>query len=448
MRHDIPRLCIAGASSGSGKTTVSAALLKALSEKISVCAFKSGPDYIDPMFHRAALGIPSFNLDLFLMGEEGVKDSLVRYSGGFDMAVLEGAMGFYDGVSFENDDLSVCDTCRRLDIPALLVIDTKGMGHSLLAVIEGFLKLHPNTIKGVILNRCKKTTYPRYKAMIEGQTGMKVYGFMPENGDFTLKSRHLGLVTAEEDADLEMRLSALKDAALECLDLEGILALARSAPALEHEPEKIPQLGEFSVAVAKDKAFCFYYEENLDILRRLGGKITYFSPLENEEVPKDADLLLLGGGYPELYAERLSENGQTMNSIRDFITSKGAVFAECGGMMYLGKSIEGFPMCGILPSRFYMTSSLKHFGYGTLCPKEPCLGFEKGESVRCHQFHYSSAEVLGGGFTFTRPSGSKSLTGFCGENLYAAYPHIHFSGNMNFALHLAHRALKHREGVK
>lgn len=456
----INRIMLAGTGSGCGKTTVTCALLKALSDKgLKPVSFKCGPDYIDPMFHSEILGTKSRNLDLFLCGENTVKylladamKELEGFAGGTGYAVIEGVMGMYDGLGFEDDSFSANHISRVTGTPQVLVTGVKGKSRSLLAELSGYLNFGPNHVKGVILNHCSKAMYPVYKKMIEENLPVRVYGYLPPIKEAEIGSRHLGLVTAEEVSDLREKMEALGKAAASSLDLEGLLKLSESAPPLEYEEISVRAVSRqpVPVAVARDKAFCFYYEDNFKLLRKLGVQPVPFSPLHDERLPEGVCGLILGGGYPEEYLKQLSENKQMLRAVRKAAAAGMPVYAECGGFMYLGNSItrgeKTYEMAGVLSGNSHMTEGLVRFGYKTLKANRDNLLCKAGEEIRCHEFHYSDTDCYGDGFTAVK--GTRTwLTGEAGETLYAGYPHLHLWSNIAFAESFVRACSRFREGA-
>ena len=424
----IPRLMIAGTGSSCGKTTITCALLRALATRGKrLSAFKCGPDYIDPMFHTEVTGVPCRNLDLFLMGEEGVLGALSRSQG--DLAVIEGVMGYYDGVG-ESSFGSACHLSQVTDTPAVLVLGCKGMGLSVAAVVSGYQNFQENNICGVIFNQISPGMYPYYKKIVEENTGLRAYGFLPPDPSVTLKSRHLGLVTAHETQELKSVLTCLGNLGARYLDLDGLLELAQSAGELPACPERELPSGP----PVRDRAFSFYYADNLELLERLGAELCFFSPMKDEEIPQGCQGLILGGGYPELYGAALSDNHPMRSSVKRAVEAGMPTIAECGGFLYLQESLTGpdgraYPMVGALPGRASMTKKLVRFGYLTLEAKEDSLLLAAGERIPAHEFHYSDSDCCGDGYLAQKPSGKCWECGVVNENLYAGYPHIHFGGN-------------------
>lgn len=428
-RKSRKRVMIAGTGSGSGKTTVTCALLSVLKKRCgTVTSFKCGPDYIDPMFHKKVLGIGSQNLDLHLTDENTVKYLLERYAG--DVSVIEGVMGFYDGMG-TSDSGSSWEISQITGTPVILVAGTKGASLSVAAVLKGFQNFRKNHIQGVILNHTSSAMYPRYKELVERETGLRVCGYLPPVPEAALESRHLGLVTAEEVGDLQRKIEVLAETAEKTIDFDAVLDIAASAESLEYTaPERMP--GEpVSIGVARDKAFCFYYESALDFLRDLGAELKFFSPLQDEKLPEGISGLLLGGGYPELYGGSL--NRKLMAEVKKAVEDGVPVVAECGGYMYLQNSIadmEGhvYPMAGAIPSEAYMTKKLNRFGYVTLTAQRDSLLCKEGEKIKAHEFHYSDCTADGKDFAAEK-NGRSWLCIHGRENLYAGYPHFHFLGN-------------------
>ena len=449
MKTNVPRLLFAAPQSGSGKTTVVCGILRALLRKqFRVAAFKSGPDYIDPMFHTRVIGAKSRNLDLYLVGEENVRRLLAKNAADSDIAILEGAMGFYDGMG-KTTTASAYDLARTVKAPVVLIINGKGAALSMGAIIKGFREFREDSnIQGVILNNVTKMTYLFYKEEIERETGVKLYGYLPRLEECNLESRHLGLVTAEEVGSLEAIVDRLAEEVSGSVDLEGLMQLAATAEPLDYEPLAIGPLGKVRLAVAMDKAFNFYYQDALDLLAELGAEIVPFSPLEDRELP-DCDGLVLGGGYPELYAERLAANVTMRESIRQSLEKGMPCFAECGGFMYL---MEGFddgekvhPWVGAFEGTCRMTEKLQRFGYVTLSANKDNVLCPAGETINAHEFHYSDSTNNGGDYTAVKAMRKTSWPcAHATETIYAGYPHLHLWGNIHFAENFIRACLAYR----
>ena len=446
--NNAPRLLLAGTGSGCGKTTVTTALLRALQRRgEALCAFKCGPDYIDPMFHTAVLGLPSRNLDLFFEDERGVRGQLARHIPAGGMGVIEGVMGFYDGVSGTTDTASAAHLARATGAPAVLIVRPKGQSLSLAAEIHGFRTFAENTLAGVILNGVSAGMYPFYKQIAE-KAGLPVLGFLPPVPEAEIPDRHLGLVTAAELTDLREKIERLADAAEQGLDLDALCALARTAEPLTDEPAPLPRVTDASVrvAVAKDRAFCFYYEDNFDVLRELGAEIVPFSPIEDKALPENIDGLYLGGGYPELYANRLAENQTMRRSVKTAIASGLPTVAECGGFLYLLEALDGAPMAGVLPTAARMTRKLQPFGYVTLTARKDNLLCAAGEQFPAHEFHYAQAVDNGADFRAVKPNGRAWDGGFASDTLYAGFPHLYFRAKPEIAANFVRKCAAWRNG--
>lgn len=447
MQQTIPRILLAGTSSGCGKTTVTCAVLQALVDRgLRTGAFKCGPDYIDPMFHSRIIGAKSANLDLFFFSDNTLRYLLTKNAAQCDISVIEGVMGFYDGMGLTTTRASSYEVAQVTDSPVVLVVSARGASLSVLATIQGFLTLYPhNHIRGVILNQCSAMTYAPLARAIEERFSIRALGFLPKLADCALESRHLGLVTAEEVADLREKLQRLALQAEETVDLEGLLALARSAGPIECQPVELPRLEPVRIAVARDKAFCFYYEDSLEALRDMGAELVPFSPLEDDRLPEDIQGLYLGGGYPELYGEQLSRNRAMGDAIRRALEGGLPCIAECGGFMYLTEAIGPWPMVGALPGQCFDTGGLKRFGYVTLTARRDTLLCRAGESIRAHEFHHWDCTQPGDSFAAEKSTGKRWDCAVTRDNLYAGYPHFHFYANPDFAVRFYQTCLKEKQ---
>ena len=451
MDQALPRVMIAGTGSGCGKTTVTCAVLKALAERgLQVGAFKCGPDYIDPMFHSSILGSPSSNLDAFFFPEDTLKALLAKNGTGKDICVIEGVMGFYDGLGIDSARASSYDVSRKTGTPVILVLNAKGAALSLLAVIRGFLDFLPeNRIEGVILNRCSAGIYPKLAEMIRDHFANRIrpLGFLPDLPDCSLESRHLGLVTAAEVADLSERVKRLSEQAQKTVDLEGILQLAESAQELTFQDVPLPHFADkIRIAAAQDRAFCFTYPDSTKVLEEMGAEIIPFSPLSDKSLPDNIDGLYLCGGYPELYAEKLSENAAMRSAVRTALETGLPCIAECGGFMYLTRDIAGYPMAGFLPGSCVNTGKLSRFGYIRLKAKSDNMLCEAGDEIPAHEFHYWDCSETGSDFNAAKVSGKNWDCIYANDRLYAGFPHFHFYANLKFAEHFYQACLRFREG--
>ena len=443
-----PRLMLAAASSGSGKTTIACAILQALTRMGEhPVSFKCGPDYIDPMFHRQVLGVPSRNLDLFFSDEATAAYLLQKNSENFSLAFIEGVMGYYDGIA-TTTEASSWQLAKATQTPVVLVLNCKGMSVSIAAQLGGYLSYQPDSqIKGVILNQVSKSIYPEIKALIEQRYDVAVCGYMPKMSDCSLESRHLGLVTAEEIGDLQQRLEKLGEQAMQTIDLPLLLKIAAQAPALAVPAVQLPAPNPtpLRIGVARDKAFSFYYADNLELLEQLGAQLVEFSPLHDPQLPDDLDGLLLGGGYPELYADTLSQNRTLMAQIKASLQNGLPCIAECGGFQYLCEQLEGadsksYPMVGFLPGSSFRTPSLRRFGYVRLTAQKDNLLCKKGEGFAAHEFHYWDSQLCGNGCIAQKPYRRSSWECVvCDENFWAGYPHLYFYANVQMAKNFLNR---------
>lgn len=425
------RFIIGGTNSGCGKTMVICAVLAALKKRgLSVAAFKCGPDYIDTMFHRKVIGVGSHNLDSFFCGRDTLLHLLDEYGKGIDIAVIEGVMGFYDGKVGSAHSVS-----ELTETPAVIVIDCKGMSDSIGAVMSGFLRYRPNRIAGFIFNRLPEKLIPLAERLCT-ELGTEYFGCLPKN-DITIESRHLGLVTADEIADIQEKLSSLGVLAEKYICLDKLMNIVDS-PIPEYKAPVILRFTEApTIAAAQDSAFCFIYRENIELLEKMGCKIVYFSPISDKAVPK-ADGLLIYGGYPELYAAELSANSSMLESIKSSINSGIPTIAECGGFMYLHKKLtdkngNSYAMAGVLDGEVFPTSRLQRFGYITMTAKSDSLLCGCGDTVRAHEFHYFDSSDCGNGFTAEKTDGRTWDCCHVSSSLYAGFPHINFYSDIRLA---------------
>ncbi len=433
------RFLVAALNSASGKTTMTCALLAALKAKgFSPCAFKCGPDYIDPMFHRSVLGVKSHNLDLYLSSQATVRSIFKQNTADCDAAVCEGAMGFYDGLGGVSTCASAWHVADTLCLPVLLVVRPKGASLTLAAQIRGLVEYAaPNShIAGVLLNDCSEHLYQMLAPMLEHETGLPVLGFLPHLPQAEIGTRHLGLFTAAEVTNLQQKVSCLCDAALEHIDWGRLLALCTAQKQCEGQYACDSSHTEYSVriAVAHDEAFCFAYAETLEALQAAGAQLVFFSPLHDTVLPQKIGGLYLPGGYPELYAESLSGNTLMLAAIKKAVDAGLPTAAECGGFLYLCKSLENekgetYPMVGILPGNGYRVGRLVRFGYAEMKAKKDSILFRCGESCPVHEFHHWDCTDNGSDFTLRKTTTGLSWDGaYATDSLYAGFPHLYWAG--------------------
>ena len=426
---------LAAPRSGSGKTTMTCALLMALKRRgCAPCAFKSGPDYLDPMFHRAVLGVESRNLDLFFSAPETVRTLYAKGAAGHGAAVCEGAMGFYDGLGGVSDRASAWHLADTLGLPVLLVVEPKGQSLTLAAELKGLDSFRtPSHIAGILLNNCTARMHALLAPMLEEETGLPVLGFLPKLPEAVIGSRHLGLYTAAEVENLQQKLALLADAAEEHIDWPRLLALCeKEPPALPARAETPP--ARVRIAVAQDEAFCFIYAETLEAFRDAGAEVVFFSPLRDTALPENIGGLYLPGGYPELHARELSGNTSLLREIKRKIESGLPTAAECGGFLYLGQSLtdaegQSWPMVGVLPGEAKDAGRLVRFGYATLSADSDSMLFRAGESFPIHEFHHWDSTANGTALAAKKPvGGAEWRCGSVNEHFYAGFPHLYWAG--------------------
>lgn len=444
IQKKYPRFLLTAGASGSGKTLITCGLLQALKNRgLTAASFKCGPDYIDPMFHEKVLKTKARNLDTFFTGEEMTRYLFAKNAAGADISVMEGVMGYYDGLGGISDTASAYDLARVTGTPAVLIVNTRCMSLSVLAYIKGFLEYRRDSrICGVILNQMSAGLYPEISSRIEAELGVRVYGYVPKVTDCLIESRHLGLVLPDEVERLEEKLQKLARVLEESLDIEGLLKLAEAAGPLPggklQYSGNVQLSGNFpgnsaTIAVARDEAFCFIYEDNLQLLRECGARIVEFSPIHDRHIPAEADGLLLYGGYPELYSRELSANTTMLADVRGKIAGGMPCMAECGGFMYLHRTMEDMEkrkwrMAGVIDAEAYRTEKLTRFGYVEL---EAADALEK---IRGHEFHYFDSTDNGEGFLARKPLRKRSWR--CmhrTDTLLAGFPHLYYYSNPKLA---------------
>lgn len=409
---------------------------------LNVAAFKCGPDYIDPMFHRRVLGVPSGNLDTYFTEPETLRFLLKQKAEKADITVIEGVMGYYDGLGGVQPEASAYDVAKVTETPVVLVIDAKGASLSLVPVIRGLKEYKKDSnVKGVILNRISGMIYDRLKQQIEAEAEVRVLGYVPELKDLEVPSRHLGLVAPEEVSEFQDLNETLAGAMKDTLDVEGLIALSKEARDLSGAKPEIPVLSyrtgekKVKIGVAFDEAFSFYYTENFELMEQMGAEVVRFSPLSDAEVPKEVSALVFGGGYPEIYAEALSENRSMRESVRACVGGGMPCLAECGGFLYLNRTLkddEGrvHEMTGILEGDAFPTSRLSRFGYIEATIQKDGIFGEAGSAIRGHEFHYWDCTENGDAFHAEKPVGSRSWDCMVHtETLAAGFPHFYFYNN-------------------
>lgn len=483
----INRFMIAAPKSGSGKTMITCALLQLLKDSgKNVLSYKCGPDYIDPMFHKKVLGVPSKNLDTFFTDEKTTVQLFLDERADGDFAVLEGVMGLYDGLGGIYEQGSSYHLAKVTQTPIILVVDAKGMGKSVLALIAGFLQYDTHhLIKGVLLNRMSKGYYDIIKPLIEKELFVKVVGYFPEQKDIGLSSRHLGLVMPDELSDIKKQLNETADRLKKTIDMDLFIYIAEAADEIgdsgsadkdkrktlkNAEPMRLQdQNNTVNIAVAMDEAFCFYYEDNLRMLEKCGAKLQYFSPLHDTSLPEDCDAMLLGGGYPELYAKELSENVSMLNAIKKAFRAGMPTVAECGGFMYLHAYIRNIcddtdeqnkadvqnkadiqndmnksKLVGALDGGCHFKGKLVRFGYIELAEKHSNF-LPPNEKIKAHEFHYYDSTDNGADCIATKPATGRSYDCVIShDNYWLGFPHLYYPSNPHFAESLVRKAYEYR----
>lgn len=489
-----PGIMIAAVKSGSGKTTITCAFLKQLLNRGKhPISFKCGPDYIDPMFHERVLHIPSKNLDTFFTGAAQTRALYEMELPGHDIAVLEGVMGLYDGLGGIREEGSSYHLAQTLDVPIVLIVDAHGMGKSIIPLLAGFLQYdEKKLIRGVILNRTSKMFFDTIAPLIEEELSIKALGCIPNEKELTLGSRHLGLILPEELEELNVQLEKAGQLLEKYVDVDAMIEIAECA--LREKEKSIAEEGRKQeveiessdtntiletaygkpkdtiritdtvkeadrfkmidrknqrntisprIAVAKDEAFCFYYRDNLDMLKYYGAELVFFSPLHDEKLPENIQGLLLGGGYPELYAKELSENESMRESIKGALEQHLPSLAECGGFMYLHETLtdkdgKKFPMAGVIPAECQYMGKLVRFGYVEVqlpegLMKEEIDGKPNTDKIKAHEFHYYDSTANGEDCIATKPvTGRSWKCVHAAEDHFWGFPHLYYPSNPKF----------------
>ncbi len=460
----IPRVVVAGTHSGAGKTSVMLGLLRALQRRgLAVQPFKAGPDFIDPGLHTAAVAAPgvsgrrSRNLDTWLLPPTTVLELFARAADGADAAVIEGMMGLYDGVDGRHDAGSTAEVAKLLRAPVVLVVDAAGSVRSAAAVALGFVRFDPDiTIAGVIANRVGGRQHAQWLQDALQTAGVPLLGVVPWDERMHLPERHLGLVPAVEQP-AQGAIDALADAVEGHVDLEALLRAARLAPPLVVPgPLVFPPMAvaqQVAIGVARDEAFSFYYEDALDLLESRGARVVPFSPLHDRDLPA-VHGFYLGGGFPEVYAGALAENARLRSRVKEAVASGVPVYAECGGMMYLAQSLADgggreHPMAGVIPVVARMLPRLAALGYVTLTATTDTVLLRKGETVRGHEFHFSTVTPVGSVEFGLASEGGRGMAdgkdGICTPTLLATYAHVHFASHPAMAERFVEACKHHKD---
>lgn len=440
------RIMFAGTSSDVGKTTIVLGVMRALRNRgLKVQGYKAGPDYIDTAFHTFATGNYSRNLDTWMMTEEVILNLYSKNAVDSDIAIMEGVMGMYDGADVRSTIGSSAHLSKITKTPIILIINGKGVAASAAAMVLGFKNFDSDVeIKGVIVNQVSgEKHYELIKDAIEYHVGIKCLGYLKNQKEISLKSRHLGLIPSVEVDSLDKKIDLVAKLVEETIDLDLLLEIASTAEVINStdlikEKEKKVRLG-----VARDSSFNFYYQDNLDLLESLGCELVMFSPVNDNKLPKDLDGLYIGGGFPEVFGKELEENISMRNSIKTAIENNLPTYAECGGLMYLTEYIEDlegnkFKMCGVFENGSKMTKTLQRFGYVNVTLNKDSIIGKKGTSFKAHEFHRSivteNTELLK---VYDINKETKNLNWNCGYmkyNCLGGYPHIHFYSNLDVAI--------------
>lgn len=458
-----PRIVVAGTHSGVGKSTVSLGLMAAFQNLgLTVQGFKVGPDYIDPSYHTAITGRPSRNLDSWMLSKDMVRDVFVRASRDADLSIVEGVMGLYDGKDVLSNEGSTAEISVLLDCPVLLVVDCSGMARSAAAVVKGYQALDSRVIiAGVIANRVGSEGHFRLiKEAIECECGVPVVGYLTRDPDIEIPERHLGLIPAIERGESLPLMEKLSAAVSSTIDLQTVLSLARAASELTGEPA--PDVHQYhlptsartiraTIAIARDAAFNFYYEDNLEFLEHYGAELLFFSPLAGDKAPEEADGVYLGGGFPEEFAAPLSEHPEVMEDLRQKISGGLPTYAECGGYMYLSESLTDLQghthkMVGVIPAHVQMQSRLCGFGYREATGQSGNWLITSSQQARGHEFHYSTIEYrtpVVPAYELTGHHAPAKAEGYLNASVVAGYTHLHFGSNPVLAEQFVARCAKY-----
>ena len=451
-------MLIGGTASGVGKTTVALAIMACLRRRgLVVQPCKGGPDFLDTTHHTRIAGRQSRNLDTWMLSPEANRDVLSRAAVGADAVIVEGMMGLFDGKDGVTEAGSSAEIAKMLKLPVLLVLDCAKSARSVAATVLGFECFDPDLpLAGLILNRVAGLHHYRLlESAIQARCKTPILGWLPREPAIAIPERHLGLHAA---AEREISLDTLANLAEAHFKVDSLLRLEFALETAGRSPMPTEEAARTRIGVARDDAFSFYYEDNLDLLREQGAEIIPFSPIADEVLPPGLDALYFGGGYPELYARELSANTPMLDQIRAFARSGGHIYAECGGLLYLSQqlsTVDGnvYPMLDILPLKMEMTDRLVDFGYVTVTFTQDCLLGPRGTTIRGHSFHYSricsDSEVPTSYQVEFSLSGKQQREGFTRGNVLASYVHLHFGANPAVAQHFTGtlRAAQQREAA-
>lgn len=473
----INRVMIAAPKSGSGKTVVTCALLQILKDQgWKVASYKCGPDYIDPMFHEKIIDVSVKNLDTFFTEEEKTRELFLNSAAKTDFAVFEGVMGLYDGLGGIRKEGSSYHLAEVTKTPIVLVVDAKGMGRSMIPMIAGFLSYDKkHLIQGILLNRISKGYYETVKPLIEEELQTGLIGYLPENEELHFESRHLGLFLPDEVDNIKEKLQAASDLFSKTVSIEDIKEIAESEEEAEFDETSAEKAlidrckgidyekasggltkraavrnSRPTIAVAKDEAFCFYYADNIQLLEEYGARIIYFSPVHDEKLPEGCHALLIGGGYPELYAKELSANLKMRGAVKSAVENEMPIVAECGGFMYLHsflKDKEGlcYDMAGVIPVECFYTGKLIRFGYIELREKQKDFWLN-GKGIKGHEFHYYDSACNGADVMAVKPvTGKEYPCIIANKTQWMGFPHLYYPSNTAFASAFVDKARKYQK---
>ncbi|MEE3420309.1 MAG: cobyrinate a,c-diamide synthase [Lachnospiraceae bacterium] len=463
------RLMLAALKSGSGKTTITCGLIRAMQERGNELAvFKCGPDYIDPMFHAATLGVKTGNLDSYFLDRGSLQRLMKLRAGGADLTIIEGVMGYFDGLGGVTSRASSAEVASWTDTPVLLIVDARGASLTLVPMLRGimeadlvrgaedqegpagFSKAPHSMIRGILLNRVSKSFYPTLKKLLEEELGIPVVGYLPQNADLTVPSRHLGLYSPSEIADERSWADKIAACMKETVDLTAVDKIAREAKDLEETELDLPwdpicpahegnAVEPVRIAVAYDEAFSFVYRENEELLERLGAEIVHISPLHDEHFPQNVSGLILSGGYPELFARSLWKNEKFREELTSYVKAGLPTIAECGGFLYLQKDLKDreecvTPMCGVFEGHGFATDHLVRFGYCEAQTSVDGLFGPAGTVLKGHEFHYYDTTENGCGMHMRKPVGTHEWeAGIYNDHMAAGFPHFYYESNPSAA---------------